>query len=230
MVLDVQGFGETLPGASRNGRSICRDGAIARSRPAGSQEDVMKKNLLVVAIVFLGCSKPGSAPPTAQPAATPAAVADSAAAAPTAAATAPEAPAAARPAAIATADGETSGLRAEVTEFKRTSGGTVSLKFTMINDSDKPVSFDYTFVDPAHEIKDFGGIGGLHLIDPVGKKKYFVARDSENSCVCSQKVRDIPKGSRANLWAKFPAPPDDVQHLSIVIPHFSPMDDVPLSR
>lgn len=188
----------------------------------------MKKRLLVVAIAFLGCSKPGSAPPAAQPAATPAATA--AAAAPTAAATAPEAPAAARPAAIATADGETSGLRAEVTEFKRTSGGTVSLKFTMINDSAEEASFGYTFGDPAHSIADFGGIGGLHLIDPVGKKKYFVARDSEGKCVCSQKVADIPRGSRANLWAKFPAPPDDVRQISIVIPHFTPMDDVPLSR
>ena len=64
----------------------------------------------------------------------------------------------------------------------------------------------------------------------MGKKKYFVARDSENKCVCSQKVHDISKGSRANLWAKFPAPPDDVPRISIVIPHFSAMDDVPLSR
>ena len=106
----------------------------------------------------------------------------------------------------------------------------MSLKLAMVNDSDKAVSFGYAFVDPSHDITDFGGIGGVHLIDPVGKKKYFVARDSEGKCVCSQKVADIPKGSRANLWAKFPAPPDDVQQISIVIPHFSPMDDVPLSR
>ena len=72
--------------------------------------------------------------------------------------------------------------------------------------------------------------GGIHLIDPVGKKKYFVARDTEDKCVCSQKVADIPKGGRANVWAKFPSPPEDVTQLSIVIPHFSPLDDVPLSR
>lgn len=190
----------------------------------------MKNGLLVVAVAFLGCSKPGPGPPAAQAAATRAATAAESAAAPTAAAAAPEVPAAARPAAIATADGETSGLRVEVTEFKRTSGGTVSLKFTMINDSAEPVSFGFTYVDPAWSGKDSGGIGGVHLIDPVGRKKYFVARDSENNCVCSQKVADIPKGSRANLWAKFPAPPDDVQQISIVIPHFTPMDDVPLSR
>jgi len=187
--------------------------------------------LLVVAIAFLGCSRQEPAPPAARPAAPPVATGSvSAGTATTPASTVPPAPAAARPAAIATADGESSGVRAEVTELKRTSGGTLSLKFTMINDSDKPVSFGYTFVDPALETTDYGGIGGLHLIDPVGKKKYFVARDSEGKCVCSQKVADIAKGGRTNLWAKFPAPPDDVQQISIVIPHFSPMDDVPLSR
>jgi len=187
--------------------------------------------LVVVAIAFLGCSRQEPAPRATERAASPVAGGSlSVGAATTPASTVPPAAAPARATAIASADGETSGVRAEVTELKRTSGGTLSLKFAMINDSDKPVSFGYTFVDPALETTDYGGIGGLHLIDPVGKKKYFIARDSESKCVCSQNVRDIPKGDRVNLWAKFPAPPDDVQQISIVIPHFSPMDDVPLSR
>jgi hypothetical protein len=195
--------------------------------------------LMVVASALLGCTRQEPPPAAAPPAASPAAAGTLSAGAATvpapgvasAAPTAPAAaPAAAPVAAIATADGERPGVRAEVTELKRTSGGTVNLKFAMVNDSDKPISFDYNFVDPKNDVTDFGGIGGVHLIDPVGKKKYFVARDSESKCVCSQKVADIPKGGRANLWAKFPAPPDDVQQISIVIPHFSPMDDVPLSR
>ena len=184
--------------------------------------------LLVVAIAFPGCSKQEPPPPAAPSAAPPVATGTISVATP--AAMAPAAPVAARTAAIASADGETAGVRAEVTELKRTSGGTVSLKFAMINDSDKDVSFGYAFVEPGKDIVDFAGIGGVHLIDAVGKKKYFVARDSESKCVCSQHVADIRKGSRANLWAKFPAPPDDVQAISVVIPHFSPMDDVPLSR
>jgi hypothetical protein len=190
--------------------------------------------LLVAGIAWHGCARQEPAPPPASPASggslsanaatTPASTIAPAAVAPAAAAPA------AGPPAIASADGEASGVRAEVTEFKRTSGGTVSLKLRMVNDGEKPVSFDYNFGDPAHSIADFGGVGGIHLIDPVGKKKYFVARDTENKCVCSQKVKDIPKGSSANVWAKFPAPPDEVGQLSIVIPHFSPMDDVPLSR
>jgi hypothetical protein len=131
--------------------------------------------------------------------------------------------------AIATSDGDKPGTRIEIQELKRTSGDTVTVKFAMVNDSDKALSFGYDYTDPDHSVKDFGGIGGIHLIDAAGKKKYFVVRDTENTCVCSNKVPDISPKSRANLWAKFPAPPADVQKINIVIPHFIPADDVPIS-
>ena len=130
---------------------------------------------------------------------------------------------------LATAEGTTGGVRVEVTELRRSSGGTANLKFAIINDSDQPVS-----VGDLPELLDVATrssyeIGGVQLIDPVGKKKYFAARDSEGKCVCST-FASLAKGARANHWAKFAAPPDDVERISIVIPHFSPMDDVPLSR
>jgi hypothetical protein len=180
-----------------------------------------------------GCTKSEQPAPAAQPAAAPVPAASpiTGIVAPTPAPAAPAAAAApAGPAAIASADGETSGLRVEVTELKRGSGGTVNLKFAMINDSDKQVGFSYDYGDSGHGATDYNSIGGVHLIDQVGKKKYFVARDSENKCLCSQGISAIPTRGRTNLWAKFPAPPDGVDKISIVVPHFTPMDDVPLSR
>ena len=140
------------------------------------------------------------------------------------------APQAQASAVVATADGETPGVRVEVVELKRVSGGTVNLKFVMINDSDKKVDFGYSFVDRSHDVVDFNSIGGVHLIDAAGKKKYFVVRDSEKKCVCSQGLKDLHPKGRMNLWAKFPAPPDNVEKISVVIPHFMPMDDVPIGR
>lgn len=204
-----------------------------------------------LALAVLGCQKKeqAAAPAPAAPAAT---AAPAAAAAPQPAATAPPAapttapaaaaaPPAAAPAAapvpapasaaIASADGEKSGIRVEVTELRRMSGGTISMKFTFINDSDKKLGFGYDFGDREHhDIKDFSSVGGVTLVDPVGKKKYFVVRDSDNTCLCSRGLPDIDPRSRANLWAKFPAPPEDVKKISIVIPHFAPMDDVPISQ
>ena len=139
-------------------------------------------------------------------------------------------PGASSAAIIATADGEKSGTRVEVTELKRSSDNTVTLRFAMVNESPDRVGFSYDYVDNDHRIKDFDGIGGVTLVDGVGKKKYFVVRDTEDNCLCSRNLRDVPQNARVNLWAKFPAPPDDVQKISIVIPHFGPMDDVPISR
>lgn len=127
---------------------------------------------------------------------------------------------------LATSEGETSGLSVEVTEFKRTSGGTVSLKFAMINNSGKEVAIHGDYGED--KAKDFGSIGGVTLVDAANKKKYFVVRDTDGTCVCSTKIQNIKPSTRAVLWAKFPAPPEDVKSLSISVPHFAPMDDVPL--
>ena len=129
---------------------------------------------------------------------------------------------------LATSDGETPGARVEVQELKRVSGGTVMLRFTMINDGDKTLNFGYEFAQQG--TPDFANIGGVHLIDAVGKKKYLVVRDSQNACECSRSLHDLAAKSRINLWARFPAPPDNVEKIGIIIPHFGPLDDVPLSR
>jgi len=131
---------------------------------------------------------------------------------------------------IASADGEKAGTRVDVMELKRGSGGTVTLKMAFVNDSDKAIGFGYNFADPDHQIRDHGSIGAVQLVDPVGKKKYFVARDADGKCVCSTGIPDVAPHSRLSLWAKFPAPPDDVQKISIVIPHFQPLDDVTISH
>jgi len=129
---------------------------------------------------------------------------------------------------LATTDGENPGVRVEVVELKRVSGGTVNLKFVLINDGEKNMDFGYAFGEGS--TIDFGSIAGVHLIDSTGKKKYFVIRDSEKKCLCSQGLKSVASKSRMNLWAKFPAPPDNVEKITVVIPHFMPMDDVPISR
>lgn len=190
-----------------------------------------KTHLLVLLglVAFWGCAKTSdnnSASSKKEPAAAVESTPKTASG-PTAPGGAPSTPSAA---AIATADGERASTRVEITELKRSSDNTVTLKFALVNDSDKSVGFGYDFADKANEIKDHGSIGGITLVDSAGKKKYFVVRDTENNCLCSRDIHDIQPSSRGTLWAKFPAPPDDVQKISIVIPHFSPLDDVPISH
>ena len=140
-------------------------------------------------------------------------------------------PAAQAPSVVATTDGEYPDVRVEVKELKRTSGNTVTLKFAIINDSAEDLDFSNNFREEGKYAHiDYGSIGGVHLIDAVGKKKYLVLRDTEGKCVCSSGMKSVQPGSRISLYAKFPAPPESVEKISIVIPHFIPMDDVPISK
>jgi hypothetical protein len=131
---------------------------------------------------------------------------------------------------IATAEGETPDMRAEIIELKRTSGDQLMLRFMIVNESSKPFNFSDRLADPALSGKDHSSVGGVHLIDTTNKKKHFVLRDSEGNCVCSRKLGDIAAQGRMNLWARFPAPPVATQKISIVIPRFVPVDDVPITR
>lgn len=140
-------------------------------------------------------------------------------------------PAAKTPSVLAATDGEYPDVKLEVTGLKRTSGNTLTLKFTIINDSSEAMDFSYDFGEEGkYGTIDFNSVGGVNLVDAAGKKKYLVLRDSDGKCVCSRSLKDVQPGSRANLYAKFPAPPESVEKITVEIPHFIPMDDVPISK
>jgi hypothetical protein len=126
---------------------------------------------------------------------------------------------------IATADGEEPGLRLEVQELKRVDGGMVMLRFTVANNSNanRPINLAYA-------PRDAASTAGIYLVDSVNRKKHEVVRDSEGRCLCSQRISSIGPGANLNLWARFPAPPEGVRRLGVVVPHFAPVDDVPVSQ
>ena len=178
--------------------------------------------LLVVIAVFCGCGK--SAPPATstaaqQPASTPSAPPASA---PTASSP-PPVPSAASNLPAAPVDGDLPGVKIALNELKRTST-TVTLKFTVYNTSDK--EFQTQGIFDGDEFHRFRHVGAIHLIDAESKKKYFVVTDSDGQCLCSRDISNIGPGSQITLWAKFPAPPNDVRKITVEIPHFVPIEDV----
>ena len=181
--------------------------------------------LVLVAAVSSGCTQkqpaaqqqsptPGSPPQAAAPAST---------SAPSAA---PVFPASSN-SALATTEGDTPGLKIVINELKRTSN-TVTLKFTVYNGTDS--NFGSKGVFDGDEYHRYRHLGGVHLIDTQSKKKYFVVTDSDGKVLSSNDFPDIPPRSQIMVWAKFPAPPDDVQKITVEIPHFVPLEDVPISR
>lgn len=194
----------------------------------------MRKMTLVLAAIAIAfaCKKNETAPATT---ATTQTTSTTVAAAPPPAqpATATTATTAAAPVAgaIAATDGEKTGTHIDITELKRGSGGTVTLKFTVSNSGSERLSFGSAYLGDSHiSADDYRDVSGIHLVDPVNKKKYFVVVDAERKCLCSKNIPDLDAGGKLSLWAKFPAPPPEVAKVTIEIPHFQPIDDVTISQ
>lgn len=125
------------------------------------------------------------------------------------------------------ADGDTPGTRIEIQDIKRDEGGTVTLRFQMVNESDDKFGDRCAFRENSGE--GCGPISGVHLLDVPNKKKYLVVRDSKQKCVCNE-IAPIKAGGRMNFWAKFPAPPASVQKVTVIVPHFQPIEGVPVTN
>jgi hypothetical protein len=119
-------------------------------------------------------------------------------------------------------EGQTAGNRVVIRSLKRDAGGTVTLRFELVNDG-------------PDSLKTYGVLGDLFtmsylsLVDAANKKRYLVVVDSAKTCLCSELKDDVTPGTKFNLWATFPAPPDTVQSITVVVPGFEPIDSVPIA-
>ena len=118
-------------------------------------------------------------------------------------------------------EGERAGTKIVVRGLKRDDGGTVTLRFQVVNDGDTS--------QPMYQLIGNSLDGHAHLIDAANRKKYLVVKDSAGKCECSPIRGNVDKGSPVNLWVKFPAPPDSVQKVTVVVDGFEPVKSVPLT-
>ena len=183
---------------------------------------------IVLTLALFGCTKTETSGTATTSTHSTSTTATAASATQTTATTASAAPATG---AIASTDGEKTGTHIDVTELKRTSGGTVNLKFTITNSGSESFNTHGAyFGDSAVSADNYRDVSGVHLVDPVNKKKYFVVVDTDRKCLCSKEIPDVKAGEKINVWAKFPAPPPEVTKVTIEIPHFQPMDDVTIAQ
>ena len=125
------------------------------------------------------------------------------------------------------AEGTEPGISILIQDLKRDESNSVTLRFQVINDSGKSFHAGCKWREASNRACD--EIGAVHLIDNANKKKYLVVRDSAGKCACAL-IREIKAGARTNLWAKFAAPPANVEKVTVVVPDFQPIDGVPIAQ
>jgi hypothetical protein len=140
---------------------------------------------------------------------------------------------------IASADkGDLPGITLAINQLRRSDPNTVTLIFSITNQGTKPFAFDWTWGELGFvrvgDALSFD-MSGVYLVDPEGKKKYLVLRDTNKGCICTtgilkagEALKGLDAGQQTTMFAKFPAPPASVTKLTVAVPHFPALDGVPL--
>jgi hypothetical protein len=190
---------------------------------------------VALAIAAAGCGGDGDKK-TAQEQATPAAGAPAEGTATPAPSATPE-----EAAALVETLGSVDGGRARfiLTELRR-SGPTVILNARLepVDPAGTRLQVGSTFDDGSFQALEDGGdeggdvFDGVALVDPEGRKKYLVARDETNRCVCSNELSSafIRAEAPVELTATLAAPPPGVTQVDLIVPRFETLRGVPLAE
>ena len=123
------------------------------------------------------------------------------------------------------AEGAAPGTWIEVTEISRAAEGTVTVRFTLVNETSDDELGSYDFTHPDFEVPDFATVGGVYLLDGGSRSKWNVDRDSAGKCICAESVSVRP-GQRLRVWARFSSVPAEATAVTIIVPGFEPVDNV----
>jgi outer membrane protein OmpA-like peptidoglycan-associated protein len=134
-------------------------------------------------------------------------------------------------AAIATQDGETAGLRVDVTRVARGTGGLLDVVVRYANTGSAPVKMPNRGSAPASRF------ASTYAVDSASRRKFEVARDKTGQPLSSESIElgasasgeSLAPGEALSLWAKLLAPADSVKAVSVYVPLAPPFDNVPIS-
>lgn len=114
------------------------------------------------------------------------------------------------------------GLVMVVHEVKRDSGGFVTVSGEIKNTGDQPRSMSgMEGTEAAVQAENGNSVAGASLVDKVGKKRYYVLRDTENRCLCTTAMTAVQGGDSTPVFMQFPAPPKTTTEVDFTLPSFA---------
>ncbi|MFD4572169.1 hypothetical protein ACFWNK_15510 [Streptomyces sp. NPDC058417] len=115
-----------------------------------------------------------------------------------------------------------SGLLFQVTSAVRDAGGFVTVNGNLKNDGDKSVIVPAALRGNETEIlKNGRSLGGATLVDPKGKKRYYVLRDTDGRPLTTTGFNSLKAGESLPVFLQFPAPPADTTEVTFQLPTFA---------
>ncbi|MFC9393648.1 hypothetical protein ACFTWS_10840 [Streptomyces sp. NPDC057027] len=123
---------------------------------------------------------------------------------------------------VALAKGQ-KGLELAINSAGRDSGGFLTVKGQLKNTSDSSLALPSQMRGDETEVVEHGNsLGGATLVDPVGKKRYYVLRDTDGRPLTTIGLDILPAGKAVDVFMQFPAPPANTTEVSFQLPTFEP--------
>ncbi|GAA3074826.1 hypothetical protein GCM10017562_48480 [Streptomyces roseofulvus] len=115
------------------------------------------------------------------------------------------------------------GLELEVTVAERDAGGFLTVKGRLKNTSDAVSAVPaQTSGDETEVVKHGKSLGGATLVDSIGKKRYYVLRDTDGRPLTTTSLTTLGPGKSTAVFMQFPAPPASTTEVSFQLPTFEP--------
>ncbi|MEU7376699.1 hypothetical protein [Streptomyces albidoflavus] len=109
-----------------------------------------------------------------------------------------------------------------VTSAVRDSGGFLTVSGT-VNNGTGGIWVAGEWRSDENELKKNGGsLAGASLVDPAGKKKYLVLRDTSGRCLCTKFEGGIERGKTVDWFAQFPSPSGEIAKAEFQVPTMPP--------
>lgn len=112
------------------------------------------------------------------------------------------------------------GMTLAINSVRRDPGGFLTVSGQIKNTGSQ--SFTRTSDWRGIELKGSGeSVAGATLVDKVGKKRYYVLRDTESRCLCTTGISSVDAGQIVPFFAQFPAPPASTSEVEFSLPTFA---------
>ncbi|WP_157610396.1 hypothetical protein [Spirillospora albida] len=119
----------------------------------------------------------------------------------------------------------------DLVALNRTSETTVTGRFRVVNDGRAPLDMAGPLGDRSNDPQagSILTVSGLGLLDGRNNKLHMPLHTTAPTCLCS-KIQTLAPGASADIYAVFPAPPADVERVTVTAPNAMPFHDVPLGK
>ncbi|MFJ4316159.1 hypothetical protein ACIP46_12830 [Streptomyces lavendulae] len=122
---------------------------------------------------------------------------------------------------LASVNGET-GIVLTINSVTRDAGGFVTINGQIKNTTGQQFVKTSAWRGSERDLNGSGeSVAGATLVDKVGKKRYYVLRDTDGRCLCTTGVAGIAAGATVPFFAQFPAPPASTTEVDFSLPTFA---------